>query len=287
MKIFITGGTGFVGRYLVKNLSEHHQIILPTRDIKKAENLFENLKSQQNITFIHFQEDLDHLIKKYKPDVVINLLGILHENRKKGVTYEKIHFEYTKKLVDSSSEIGIKLFIQMSALGADPKSKSRYQRTKGVAEEYIISSKLDYIIHRPSIILGKEQKLFEDFEKFSKISPFFLAPSGKVQPVNILDVRDSFINSLNIKNEIFELCGDRIVSYKELFEFALKYKNIKRPVFEMPLIFFKFMLPIFKIMPEPPMTEDQIYMLEKDNVCSGNFKGVRDILGNVRNPFEF
>ncbi|ACO03593.1 MAG TPA: complex I NDUFA9 subunit family protein [Persephonella sp.] len=287
MKILVTGGTGFVGRYLVEELSKEHQLVLPTRDIKKAELLFSGRGNLDNIKIIHFQEDLDHTVRKYRPEVIINLLGILYENRKKGITFEKVHFEYTKKLVDAASDIGIKLFVQMSALGADPSSKSRYQRTKGVAEEYIRSSNINYIIHRPSIIMGREQKLFQDMKKFGKIMPLFLAPEGRVQPVHILDVRDCFLKSLDEEDEIFELCGDRVVTFKELFEFALKYAGYRRPVIQMPKIFFRFMLPFFKLLPEPPMTEDQYYMLQKDNVCSGKYRGVKELLGKIRNPFEF
>ncbi|WP_457621684.1 complex I NDUFA9 subunit family protein [Persephonella sp.] len=284
MKFVVTGGTGFVGRYIVEELSKEYQVVVPTRNIPKAEQLYGNNK---NVKIIYFQEDLDHTVRKYEPDIIINLLGILYENRKKGITFEKVHFEYTKKLVDAASDIGVKLFIQMSALGADPSSKSRYQRTKGVAEEYIRSSQINYIIHRPSIIMGKEQKLFSDMKKFGKFMPLFLAPEGKVQPVHILDVRDCFLKSLNERNEIFELCGSKIVSFKELFEFALKYVGYSRPVIQMPNIFFKIMLPFFKILPEPPMTEDQYYMLQKDNVCSGKYRGVRELLGKIRDPFKF
>ncbi len=287
MEILVTGGTGFVGRYIVGELSKNFQVIIPTRDIKRGESIFTQSDYFKNIKIIHFQEDLDHIVKKYRPQIIINLLGILYERKKEDITFEKVHFEYTKKLVDAASDIDTKLFVQMSALGADPRSKSRYQRTKGVAEEYIRSSNINYIIHRPSIIMGKEQKLFEDMKKFGRLMPIFFAPEGKVQPVHILDVRDSFLRSLNEKNEIYELCGDRIVTFKELFEFALDYVGYKRPIIQMPKIFFKFMLPFFSLLPEPPMTKDQYYMLQKDNICSGKYRGVKELLGKIRNPFEF
>ncbi|WP_457642058.1 complex I NDUFA9 subunit family protein [Persephonella sp.] len=283
MRIFITGGTGFVGRYVVRKLSEDKEIILPTRNIKKAKQLF----PEENIKAIHFQEDLDYLIKKYQPDIVINLLGILFEDKKKGITFEKVHFEYTKKLVDASSETDVKKFIQMSALGADPNSKSRYQRTRSIAEEYIQSSHLEYVILRPSIILGKEQKLFEDMKKFAKIAPFIFAPPGKVQPVHVLDVRDCILKSINEKNEIFELCGDKVITFTQLFRFVLSYLGYKKSVIEMPKAFFRVMLPVFQLFPKPPMTKDQYYMLEKDNICSGKYKGVKELIGKIRNPFEF
>ncbi len=285
MKILITGGTGFVGRYIVNELCKEHYLYLPVRNMEKAKKV---LTCEKNITLIPFIDKLSLIVERARPDVVINLLGILKENKKEGSTFYKVHYEFTKELVDGSKKANVKKFIQMSALGADKNSKSLYMRTKALAEEYVKNSGLVYTIFRPSIILGKEQKLFQDLKRYSKVSPFYLAPKGKVQPVNIYDVRDCFIESVDkLGNETFEICGDKIVSYKELFKFALRYLGIKRPVIELPRVFFLPLIPLFSIFPDPPMTLDQYYMLEKDNVCSGNFKGTRYILGKVRDAFKF
>ena len=282
MKIFITGSTGFVGRYIANELCKEHYLYLPVRNFDKAQRV---LKCKKNIELIPFLEDMTPYLKRIKPDIVINLLGILIEDRKKGITFEKVHFDYTKNLVDGGKEFQVKHFIQMSALGADENSKSRYFQTKGKAEKYLISSGLKYTIFRPSIILGKEQKLFEDFEKFAKFTPVFLAPSdAKVQPVNIYDVRDCFVKAVEkTQEEIFELCGDKIISFKELFKFALSYINRKRLVIGVPKRFFYFLSAI----PNPFINREQYYMMVKDNVCSGKYRGVKDILGEIRNPFNF
>ncbi len=285
MKILMTGSTGFVGRYIVNQLCKENDMLLPVRNMEKAQRV---IKCEKNITLIPFIENLSILVEKYKPDIVINLLGILKENKKEGSTFYKVHFEFTKELVDGSKRANVKKFIQMSALGADKNSKSRYMKTKALAEEYLINSGLTYTIFRPSIIMGKEQKLFQDLKKYAKISPFYLAPKGRVQPVNIYDVRDCFLKATKgLDNGTFELCGDKVITYKELFEFALRYIGVNRPVIQVPRYFFLPLLPLFSLFPDPPMTKDQYYMLEKDNVCSGKYKGVKDILGTVRNMYEF
>ena len=285
MKILLTGSTGFVGSHLLKKLLEikNIQLILPVRSSKKLKHLRENPK----INILSFKEALENLVIETKPDIVINLLGILTEIPEKNITFEKVHFEFTKRLVDGAKKSNVELFIQMSALGADKNSKSRYQKTKALAEECLIKSELNYFIFRPSIILGKGQKLFEDFKFLSKFSPFFIAPRGKVQPVHIDDVVESFVKVLNFqeKNQIFELCGRKIVSYKELFEFALMLLNIKKPVIEVNRCL---LLPVALVgsIFGKPLTLDQWYMLEKDNICLGEYKGVYDILGSVRDAFD-
>ncbi|NPA58819.1 MAG: complex I NDUFA9 subunit family protein [Aquificae bacterium] len=283
MKLLITGGTGFVGKHLVDELEKEHQIILPVRDREKIP------ADSPNITVVDFPEDLSGLVEEHKPDCVVNLLGILNEQPSKGLTFEKVHVDYTKQLVEGSKKAGVKKFLQMSALGSDGRSKSRYARTKAEGERLVMESGINYLIFRPSIILGKGQKLFEDLKKFSRLTPVLLAPKGKVQPVHIDDVVKAFkkgITDQELKNTVVELCGTRIVSYKELFEFALSYIGRKRLVIEMPPSFFRIMLPLFRLFPEPPMTEDQLYLLERDNVCTGKHITQKDLLGQVKVAFK-
>ena len=281
MNVIIYGSDGFVGRYIVRNLYKKVNLTLPVRNIKKSQKVFKDLPL---INHVQIDENkIQEPIYRFKPDIVINLIGILTETDNQ--TFEKVHFEITKNLVDASKVLNIEKFIQMSALGADINSKSRYLKTKAMAEDYITKSGLNYNIFRPSIIIGREQKLFEDFKFYSKITPIFMTPyDAKVQPVSILDVADCFEKAVisDIKNEIFELCGHEAVNYVELFKFALDFIGIKRVVLPVPKKTFKLLLPIFSLMPRPIMTLDQYYMLEKDNVCSGKYKGVKDLLGFVR-----
>ena len=125
-KILLLGGSGFVGRHLVEKIPHNdYEIILPLRNIQKGKKLFEKIP---NIVFLDFEDKLSNIVKGSSPDIVINLLGILVEDRKN--TFEKVHFFYTKELVDGAKQVGVSKFIQMSALGVDKNSKSNYRKTK-------------------------------------------------------------------------------------------------------------------------------------------------------------
>lgn len=286
MKIVIYGSSGFVGRYVVEALKDHN-LILPLRGLEKREKMF---SSPERLRFVPLNtESVGDVITQYRPEVVVNLVGILKESPEKDITFEKVHFEFSRELIDAAKKSGVVKFVQMSALGADIKARSRYLKTKAMAEEYLINSGLSYIIFRPSIILGREQRLFGDIKRYAKIAPFFLAPvDAKVQPVHVLDVADSFkrvVEDDSIKNQIFELCGNRMINFKELFEFGLLFTDINRAVIGVPKKFFLPLLPFFSILSDPIMTFDQYYMLDRDNVCSKKFNGVRDLLGKARDAF--
>lgn len=286
MRIFFTGATGFVGSHIAKALADRHEIVAPTRH--PQEGLHELGANSRNIRLVKWQPDeLDRLLQDHRPDMVINLIGIIKEKPKQGVTFEEVHFEFTRKLVDAAKKAGVQKFIQMSAVGAKKHSKSRYLSTKAWAENYLQESSLRYTIFRPSIILGKGQKMFSDFAQLKKLAPFFPAPNAQVQPIHIDDVRDAFAKAVEEDHtgKTYELCGPEQMKFERLFRFVNEQIGAKKPVFTAPNAFFRLSLPLMKLLPQQPLTRDQFYMFQEDNICRGN-NGAKELLGRLRDPFS-
>ncbi|MEX0966156.1 MAG: NAD(P)H-binding protein [Bacteroidia bacterium] len=286
MKILITGATGFIGSHIAGALGLKHKVIAPTRD---PGNVPDSLRNKGNITFVKFEaERLEEMVQSVRPDVVVNLLGIIRENRSTGSTFRKVHYDYVIDLVEGAKKAGAKKFIQMSALGSAIDSKSQYLSTKARAEDYLRNSGFPHTIFRPSIILGEGQKMFDDFRDYASFSPFFPAPAHKLQPVHIHDVRDCFLKAVNenLTGQAFDLCGTRVINYRELFGFILRHIKVKRPVFTAPDLFFTLSLPVMGILPNPPLTLDQYYMFQQDNVCQ-NSNDAEQLLGKLRDAFAF
>jgi len=265
-RILLLGGSGFVGRHLVKRIAHNrYKLFLPLRDVRKGERLFYGIP---NIHYLPFSDKLSDVVREVSPDIIVNLLGVLYEDKEN--TFWKVHFFYTKELVDGAREVGVQKFIQMSALGVDRGGKSKYRKTKYLAEQYIRESGLLYVIIRPSIILGEGQRLYDDMRRFARFFPIFFAPKSKVQPISIDKVCEKFIMAIereDVVNKIFEMCGDEVISYKKLFQMALEEVGYKRVVLELPVSFF-FVLALFSFaMPFKIITLDQYYMLLDDNIC--------------------
>ncbi|TCK06259.1 NAD-dependent epimerase/dehydratase family protein [Phorcysia thermohydrogeniphila] len=252
-KILITGASGFIASHLIKALPQENLILLSRS---------EKLKTKYpKATFVQFSEEkIGELVVDSKPDVIVNLIGILVE--KGNNTYEKVHFELTKRLVEAAKRVNLRKFIHISALGVRPNSRSRYHQSKWKAEEFIRSSGVPYAIFRPSIVLGEEQKLYEDLRFFSRFTPIIPAPKMKVQPVSVEKVVDSVRKAIyGDVTGTFELCGEKVMSMKELFELVLSELGIKRLVVEVPKVFF---LPAALV--GIGLTFDQYLMME-DNIC--------------------
>lgn len=274
MKIFIAGAGGFVGSRLAGRLSGH-DLVLPSRDPSKF--AARGLKG----SFPLFSEDLAGLAAAAAPDIVINLLGVIRETA--GSSFSLVHEEYTRRLLAGAKAAGAKKFIQMSALGAGPDSPSAYQRSKAAGEEAVRASGLPYVIFRPSYIYGEGQRLGAELKSLARFAPVFAAPSDAMAaPVSVNTVAECFARAAEdpaVRNETFELGGDRVVSFRDIVAETLRSEGVVRPVIGLPRSFFRPLLPLFALFPYPPMTREQYLMLGSPNVPSGKFRGVKELLG--------
>ncbi len=273
MKILIAGAGGFVGGALLERLAAH-EIILPSREPEKFR------RAGVKGSFPVFNGDLEKLVIGSAPEVVINLLGIIRETP--GASFDLVHREYTARLLAGARAAGVKKFIQMSALGAAPGAPSEYHRSKFAGETAVRESGLPYVIFRPSFITGPGQKFSRDLEKLARFIPVFAVPSDAfVAPVEAAVVAACFGRAAEdgaVKDEIFELAGDRVLSFRQLVAESLKASGFNRPVIGLPRKLFFPLLPLFSLLPEPPMTLEQYLMMASPNVPSGEFRGAEELL---------
>lgn len=251
-----------------------HALTLPSRDPGRVAGAFPGAQVPP------FTGDLEELVRRAAPDVVINLLGIIRETP--GSTFALVHEEYTRRLLSGAKAAGAKKFIQMSALGAAPGAPAAYHRTKFAAEELVRASGLPYVIFRPSFIDGPGQKLREELKALARFVPVLAAPSDAwAAPVGVEEVAACFARAAEdpaVKDETFELGGDRVMDFREIVELSLAASGLRRPVLGLPRAFFRPLLALFALFPVSPMTRDQYLMTASPNVPSGKFRGLRDLL---------
>lgn len=273
MKILIAGAGGFVGGALVKRLAGHH-LTLPSRSPEKF------AREGLNGSFPVFTDDLEKLVKDAAPEAVINLLGIIRETP--GSTFGLVHEGYTRRLLAGARAAGVRKFIQMSALGAAPGAPSAYHRSKFAGEQAVRASGLPYVIFRPSFIDGEGQGLRRELASLARYLPVFAAPSDALcAPVAVETVAECFaraVEDASVKNETFELAGEKVVNFREVTADALRQAGFNRPVIGLPRAFFYPLLPLFALLPAPPMTREQYLMMAAPNVPSGACRGVKDLL---------
>ncbi len=279
----ILGGGGFIGRYLVRNLSKkNYRCIISTR--KPFQKGY--LKTQAtpgSIELIEWKSDNFSEIQTAieNSDIVINLIGILFETRKQK--FFDIHTKIPEAISKICSKAGVKKFIHVSAIGANQNSKSLYQKSKFQGELRALENFKNTVIIRPSVVCGPEDNFTNLFSKLSILPVIPLVGYNyKFQPILVDDVVNSISCAIEIKNnygKIYEIGGPKIISFGEMVRSILKSINKKRLVFDMPISIAKFQSTILSLLPFPPiLTRDQCEILtESDNVVSNKELTLKDL----------
>ena len=266
-KIFLTGGTGFVGTEILEEL---------VRNKYKVKVLIHSPKPTTSSKFVKIVRgdvrNIEPFVDSVKGcDAVIHLVGIIREIPWKGVTYERLHVEATKNMITVAKENKIKRFIHMSANGAKPKG-TKYQTTKYRAEQLVKNSGLTYTIFRPSIIFGEYDNFINRLARQMSfgIVPYVGDGNYQLQPVSVKTVAEAFVKSINNKkafNKTYHLGGPDIYSYKELLDLIASIKGLKMIKIPIPAWFVKIFSSSFGWLPQFPITNGQVTMLLEGNTC--------------------
>ena len=279
----ILGGGGFIGRYLVRNLTKkNYRCIIPTR------NTFQKgyLKTQATpgaIELINWSSDNFDRVKEAikNSDVVINLIGILYETRNQK--FRDIHAGIPDTISKICADSDIKKFIHISAIGASENSKSEYQKSKFQGEIKALNNFKNTVVIRPSVVCGTEDNFTNLFSKLSFLPVIpVVGINYNFQPILVTDVADAIVQAIETKDnegKIYEIGGPKVISFGDMVKSILKTINKKRFVVPVPMPIAKIQSSILSLLPIPPiLTKDQCEILsEADNVVSNNHMNLQDL----------
>jgi len=268
--IFIAGASGFVGGHLVDFLlSQGYKVKCLARS-KRTITSFAEKGAEIVAGDITQPDTLKGVLNS--EDIVIHLVGIIEE---KGVsTFHAVHVEGTKNLVAEAQRAGVRHFFYQSALGADAASWSGYLRTKAEAEDIVKQSGLPYTIFRPSLIIGPWDGFTRKIMEMLKYAPVIPIPGegqAKFQPVFIIDwlsCIEKVIKTPANYQGIYDIGGPEHLSYQQIVERLSKSLGYRKPTFSIPMGLMKLSTSILeRLLPSPPVTSDQLRLLEQDNIC--------------------
>jgi uncharacterized protein YbjT (DUF2867 family) len=295
MKVVVTGGTGFVGREVLRQVhAAGHQLRVLTRNSNSRSARDIDLKYNAEVVGgdILDSESLKTLCTS--GDAVIHLVGIISEFE--NDTFENVHHRGTQNVVEAAGNAGIKRFIHMSALGARELAVSRYHQSKWAGEETVRSSGLDYTIMRPSIIYGRQDAFTNVFARMARFSPFIpvIGPGeGTFQPVFVKSIAQCFANALSEPRSIgktFDLGGPEILTLNEVLDAILDVIGRRRTKVHLPLpvarVFARMLekaYPTILRMPAP-LNRDQIIMLQEKTI--GDLQPAIELLQLHAPPFR-
>ncbi|MDX2481275.1 MAG: complex I NDUFA9 subunit family protein [Desulfuromusa sp.] len=274
MKVFITGGSGFVGREIIRHLlAANHSVRALVRDTA-------HLKDISKIDAVVGDTTQPETLREQLSgcDAVIHLVGIVREFSGKGITFNRLHVESTENVLQAAEEQGVKRYLQMSANGTRENAVTRYHKTKWGAEERVRQSSLDWTIFRPSLIYGPEDQFINMLAQLVKILPLVPVMGDgqyQLQPVSVIDIANGFVTALDKPATIgktYQCCGLQALSYDQLLDLiaqTLGQATGARKIHQ-PLWLMKRVVAALQSIPLFPMTSDQLQMLLEGNVCKDN-----------------
>ena len=294
MKVALIGGTGFVGSYLIDELIKNEH----TPRLLVRKNSDYKVMQSDKCELITGDIDNDNALKETLEgcDAVIYLIALIREFPKKGLTNEKLQFRGSEKVAKIAEELGVKRFILMSALGANPNPNgSKYMQAKHLSEQAIKNSNLNWTIFRPSSLFGDPRagdrpefcmmldKLMLNLVPYPKFLPFpapsfftsnpFDAGQYALSMVHVKDVASIFVKALSDETTIkqtIEIGGKREVTWNEIIKSIASVTGQK--VFMLPAPFFVIfsiagLLDRFEWF---PAGQDQLKDLIKGSVCNSD-----------------
>ncbi len=272
--VTVFGGSGFVGRHVVRALArDGYRIRVAVRRPELAGHLqpLGRVGQIQPVPAnVRNEESIGPALAG--ADIVINLIGVLYSRGPQS--FQAIHVDGARNLAHCAKQAGIGKFIHLSAIGAHPGSNSAYARSKAKGEEAILNDLPDATILRSSVIFGPEDEFYNRFASLARIGPVLPLIGGgknKMQPVFVGDVADAVVQAAkgNARPDlIYELGGPDILTLKEIYHQVLKITGRKRPLLYVPYWLAKLKAAFLQLLPNPPLTVDQVRLLQKDNIVS-------------------
>ena len=282
--VVLFGGSGQIGRSLLRRLTEKgYRVIVVTRSPYRNLHLKVlgnpgQIDLEKNLNLLE-EEKIQNILES--ADIVINLCGILYETKRQK--FDDIHSKFPGMLSSICENLNIDKLIHISALGVNEKNRSKYMQSKLQGEKNILKFKKSIIL-RPSLIFGKNDSFFNKFAsmaEFLPALPLFGSGSTKFTPIWVEDVSSAIIKVMEIKdfkNNIYELGGPEVFSFKELMEILLKQIKKKRLLIPIPWTIAKYQAKFLELFTKSLITQDQLLLLQdSDNIITGNYPGLNDL----------
>jgi len=284
MTVLVTGASGFVGRHLCAELVKvGHPVRGLVRSVPVRKNRVEGVEYIRGVDVADVVTLTPEMFKDV--DAIIHLVGIIAEVKRKGQTFQRIHVEGTRNVVDEAKRAGFDgRLVYMSAIGASMNAPAEYSRTKYQAERIVIGSELSYTVFRPSLVLGADGEFvaqMKDLVLHGGLpigAPFPVIPVpgpgfNLFQPVWVDDLTHCVAKSLIMGetiNQIYEIGGATQLSFNEILKgFAKALGKPKKPLLHAPIpLLYAAATVMEKILTKPPVTRDQLKNLGRDNITT-------------------
>jgi len=284
------GGSGFIGRYLVRHLAAQGYVVRIAGRDPIAEAQLKPFGAVGQIVPLYAPvsrpDDIARAVEE--ASVVVNLVGILSESR--AGDFHRVHALGAGAIAAAAAAAGASTVLQVSAIGASSASDSLYARSKAEGEAAVLAAFPAATILRPSLVFGPEDQFFNRFATMAAWLPVLPVIHGdtKFQPVYVGDVAAAMLAAIDrpdAAGATYELGGPAVFSFRELLDWIRTTTHRTPTLLTIPDWVARIQAVIAERMPGKPFTTDQLRLLAHDNICNPAMPGLA-ALGVLPTPVQ-
>jgi uncharacterized protein YbjT (DUF2867 family) len=280
--IVVFGGTGFLGRRVVWRLRKAgFSVRVASRHPDRAHRLFgsDDLQLRSVEANIHDEQSIaDALAGAYG---VVNAVSLYVEHGRE--TFHSVHVEAAQRLANQARRAQVEQLAHVSGIGSDAGSSSLYIRKRGEGELAVRAAFADTILIRPAVMFGPDDSFLTSILKLLSrlpIYPMFGRGLTRLQPAYVEDVAEAIARALDRKDAhatTFEFGGPRVYSYEELLRVIAHEANLKPVLVPIPFAVWRTLAWFAEMLQSPPITRNQVELMQVDNVWSPEMPGFEDL----------
>jgi NADH dehydrogenase len=290
--VTVFGGTGFLGRRVTRHLCDHgFAVRVATRHPKSDPG--------ENLEFVRADVgeagSVAHALSGAHG--AVNAVSLYVERGRQ--TFHAVHVEAAERVARLAREAGVVRLVHLSGLGADPHSPSQYIRARGQGEEAVRRAFPGAVIIRPSVMFGPDDAFLTGLKgmlRKTPVFPMFGRGETKLQPNHVEDVAEAIarIKTVDTPAPLYEFGGPRVFSYRDILETIARQTGAKAALVPVPFALWRMLATAAELLPSPPITRNQVDLMENDNVTAEDRpgfgalgiapRGVESELGAIRRP---
>jgi NADH dehydrogenase len=276
--VTVFGGTGFLGRRVVRHLRAHEFAVrIASRHPDRGHRLFglDDPQLQSVGANIHDERSVaDALAGAFG---AVNAVSLYVEHGRE--TFDSVHVESAQRVAAQAHRAGVERVAHVSGIGADSVSQSLYIQKRGEGELAVRAAFADALLIRPAVMFGPDDAFLTTLLRLLRqlpIYPMFGRGLTRLQPAYVEDVAEAIARALQGAEThavTYECGGPRVYSYEEFLRAVAHEAGLKPTLIPVPFTAWHTLAGISEMLPNPPITRNQVELMQVDNVCSPEIPG--------------
>src|SRR5438874_6122450 len=280
--VTVFGGTGFLGRRIVRHLrSRGFPVRIASRHPDRGQALFgpDDPQLQSVQANIHDERSVAHALAGAYG--VVNAVSLYVEHGQE--TFHSVHVESAERVAAQAHRAGVERLAHVSGIGSDTASPSLYIRKRGEGELAVRAAFADAILIRPAVMFGPDDAFLTTILELLgrlPIYPMFGRGHTKLQPAYVEDVAEAIARALQRTEThatTFECGGPRVYTYEELLRTIAHEANLRSMLIPFPFAAWHALAWFAEMLPNPPVTRNQVELMQVDNVSSAGLSGFAEL----------